>query len=87
MIDAIYHNHYADPIRPYRNLLAEILNRSLRDLLNPTKAGQKERRDAEYFFFCGETNAFSFIWICQQLEIKPDVILQRIKSGERMPDF
>jgi hypothetical protein len=61
---------------PERQLLAEVLLGAIRDILNNTtdSEAQKIRREALEWFNKSSIKPFSFVWICQSLDLEPKTI-------------
>ncbi len=76
------------PSIPERNLLAEVLARACRDLLNPTQLtgrneisesqSMKEIREASSWFMSKSEEPFSFVWICKNLDLSSKEVRQII---------
>lgn len=62
---------------PERNLLSAVLTRTVLDLRSPDK---KTADDAYGFLLaeCTTEDPFSFRWLCSQLDIDPDMFLERV---------
>jgi hypothetical protein len=74
---------------PERNLIAEVLNRALRDVLNQEVGNQAHARCAMAWLRLKRKGPFSFNWICKHLDICPEQIRKKVKEmkekGERFP--
>jgi hypothetical protein len=73
---------------PERNLLTAILQRALADLRGSAVAGHYADRDARFdaqeWFLSVETTPFTFLWVCQELDLKADLLLDAIKRKFRL---
>lgn len=67
------------PTLPERNLLVAMLHRALLDYFG---SRQLDREDAEEWLFeeSDERDAFSFEWVCAQLDLNPNDVLTRINK-------
>lgn len=66
---------------PEKNLLAMVLDRAIRDY---TSIEHEVRREVETWFFCKENSKpFSFLWICEALDLDP----QRIRTLLKKTNF
>jgi hypothetical protein len=69
-----YDEHEAvDPAMPERNLLRAILTTAMSDLKKP---GEPSRKAVEYFLSPDDEYIFSFVSVCNFLEIDPKRVLK-----------
>lgn len=70
---------YQPSFSPERNLLVAVLRRAMFDYCNGSLA---ERSAAEEWLLEEDTeSSFSYQWICVQLGIDPNTILNKIRMG------
>ena len=74
---------------PERNLIAEILNRAIRDILNGEMGNQVNARCAMAWMRLRRNSSFSFVWICKGLDINPHEVRRKVlemkEKGEKFP--
>ena len=69
-----YEDHEVpDPALPERNLLRAILATALSDIKKP---GDSSRRATEYFLNPDDEYVFSFLSVCNHLDIDPNQVLK-----------
>lgn len=77
---------------PYRNLLAEILSRAIRDYIIENKefGSEQHKKDAKRWL-CIQSNdpfpneEFSYAWICDHLNLDPWELRERIVILQKTP--
>lgn len=83
--------YYDEPELPAeRGLLAAILERAIRDILNPPDVdggkdydNYKHRRDASLWVRADSDEAFGFKWVCSNLDISSNLVRNWIYELER----
>jgi uncharacterized protein YecT (DUF1311 family) len=64
---------------PERELVAAVLNRAFRDILNAYEKAERPRaREAFPWLLSPEQSAWSFIWCCECLDICPKQVRKKI---------
>jgi hypothetical protein len=65
-----------------RDLLSSVLLRAVLDYIrsSPLAIDPKWQRDAKQWFDSEERTPFSFIWVCEHLDLEPAEILKLIES-------
>lgn len=84
---------YEEPDTPEKSLIAAILDRAIRDIVNPPdctymlKYKNTNKRSAITWLRQQHCEPFSFLWICQHLDICPKrtkgFILELLKNGQK----
>ena len=81
-----------DESMPERNLLAAMLERCCRDLLNSLEEGDRRiQREACAWLMSTNTDVMSFKWVCHYLDLKPKEIrrwiFERKRDGKVYPQY
>jgi hypothetical protein len=84
---------YEEPDTPEKSLIAAILDRAIRDIVNPAdctymlKYKNTNKRSAVAWLRQRHNEPFSFLWICQHLDICPrrtrTFVLELLRTGQR----
>jgi len=67
-------------IAPEKRLLWAILERTFRDMTYPVLVN-KDFMDAASFVFYKRKVPFSFLWMCEQLDIEPNTYIKAVKKN------
>lgn len=73
--------------RPYIKLLVAVLARAVMDLLSNRVADKASRQEARRWLTSPMDDAWSFIWICDQLDICPQRTLKSILEFKPITDY
>jgi len=67
---------------PEKALLAAVLQRAIVDLLRPLPQVDNplERKRIRCWFLSRGRDPFSFLWICEELDLNPALLIQRFSS-------
>lgn len=72
-------------IRGERDLIAAIIERTVRDLIvPPLMATRSDIRDSEQWFRSNAKEPFSFLWCCDHLSLDPEYLREQVASMDML---
>lgn len=66
------------------SLMLSVIIRAITDYCQQAKEiTESQQMDAEEWLFCGDTCAWSFLWLCEHTDMDPFKILDKLLTAER----
>lgn len=64
----------------FKNLAYAIIARAIEDLINDSKDSRPHKRDASRWLTSNNTEPFSFLWICEKVDLDVEFLYESIRK-------